>query len=245
MAAQASIQPIFAAKNPQTAKWAAILAALFIAPYGLMTAFLGLMARTGMFYDVKSIVDAKTILPRLLTTPEFIPPLLGGLALAGMLAAILSTMGPVNFAIVTIAAKDVYHAFINKDANDERIVAVARRLVIIVSLVTIPLAIFIRGAILDSGYVSYAIRAIGAIVILFGIYKSRWVSALAANLAFIIGTAATLLCVLANRLHWFSVDKTYGAVATTLLVIILVNCYERLAGKKKADPAEVNYRMRF
>jgi SSS family solute:Na+ symporter len=154
MAAQASIQPIFAAKNPQTAKWAAILAALFIAPYGLMTAFLGLMARTGMFYDVKSIVDAKTVLPRLLTTPEFIPPLLGGLALAGMLAAILSTMGPVNFAIVTIVVKDVYHAFINKDANDDRIVAVARKLVVIVSLVTVPLAILIRGAILDSGYVS-------------------------------------------------------------------------------------------
>ncbi|MFI5340517.1 MAG: hypothetical protein ACHQ7N_11850 [Candidatus Methylomirabilales bacterium] len=29
------------------------------------------------------------------------------------------------------------------------------------------------------------------------------------------------------------------AVATTLLVIILVNVYERLAGTKKADPAAV------
>jgi solute:Na+ symporter, SSS family len=63
-------------------------------------------------------------------------------------------MGPVNFAIVTIAAKDIYHGFINRDAKDEKIVAVARKLVILVSLVTIPLAIFIRGAILDSGYVS-------------------------------------------------------------------------------------------
>ncbi len=233
MAAQASVQPIFAAKDATAAKWAAVLAALFIAPYGLMTAFLGLVARTGMFYDPKSIVDAKTILPKLLTTPAFIPPVLGGLALAGMLAAILSTMGPVNFAIVTIAAKDIYHGFINPEAKDETIVAAARRLVILVSLVTIPLAVFIRGAILDSGYVSYAIRAIGAIVVLLGIYRSAWISSLAANLAFIIGTAATLLCVLANRLHWFSVDKTYGAVATALLVIILVNLYERLMGTKK------------
>jgi len=232
MAAQASIQPIFAAKDIKTAKRASILAALFIAPYGLMTAFLGLMARTGMFYDPQTIVDTKTVLPRLLTTPEFIPPVLGGLALAGMLAAILSTMGPVNFAIVTIAAKDLYHGFINKNADDETIVAVARRLVILVSLAIIPLAIFIRGAILDSGYVSYAIRAIGAIIILFGIYRSRWVSSLAANLAFTIGTAAILICVVANRLHWFSVDKTYGAVATTLFVILLVNGYERLTGKK-------------
>ena len=234
MAAQASIQPIFAAKDVQTAKRASILAALFIAPYGLMTASLGLMARTGMFFDPKTIVDAKTILPKLLTTPEFIPPALGGLALAGMLAAILSTMGPVNFAIVTIAAKDIYHGLINKNADDKKVVAVARKLVIIVSLVTIPLAIFIRGAILESGYVSYAIRAIGAIIILFGIYKSDWVSSLAANLAFTIGTAATLLCVLANRMGWFSVDKTYGAVGSTLLVIILVNVYDRLTGRKNA-----------
>jgi SSS family solute:Na+ symporter len=236
MAAQASIQPIFSAKDAATAKRASILAALFIAPYGLMTAYLGLMARTGMFYDPKTIVDAKTILPRLLTTPEFIPPILGGLALAGMLAAILSTMGPVNFAIVTIAAKDIYHGFINKDADDQKILAVARKLVILVSLATIPLAIFIRGAILESGYVSYAIRAIGAIVILFGIYKCQWVSSLAASLAFTIGTAATLCCVVANRLHWFTVDKTYGAVATTLLVLLLVNVYERLTGKNRVDP---------
>jgi len=100
----------------------------------------------------------------------------------------------------------------------------------------LPLAIFIRGAILDSGYVSYAIRAIGAVVILLGIYKSRWVSSLAANLAVTIGTAAILICVIANRLQWFSVDKPYGAVATTLFAILFVNVYERLAEKKKADP---------
>jgi solute:Na+ symporter, SSS family len=235
MAAQASIQPIFGARDVKTAKRAAILAALFIAPYGLMTAFLGLIARTGMFYDPATIVDAKTVLPRLLTTPAFIPPVLGGLALAGMLAAVLSTMGPVNFAIVTIAAKDIYHGLLNRTADDARIVAVARKLVIIVSLVTIPLAIFIRGAILDSGYVSYAIRAIGALIILFGIYRRGWVSPLAANLAFIIGTVVTLGCVVANRMHWFSIDKTYGAVVTTLAVVLIVHAVERVMGRKPAE----------
>jgi hypothetical protein len=71
------------------------------------------------------------------------------------------------------------------------------------------------------------------------------VSSLAANLAFIIGTTATLLCVVANRLHWFSVDKTHRPVATTLIVIILVNIYERRAGAKKADPAAVKWSRRF
>jgi SSS family solute:Na+ symporter len=243
MAAQASIQPIFAAKDARTARRASILAAVFIAPYGLMTALLGLMARTGLFFDPTTIVDPKTVLPRLLTSPAFIPPVLGGVALAAMLAAILSTMGPVNFAIVTIAVKDIYHGLINRTANDAAIIAVARRLVVLVTLAIIPLAIGIRGAILDSGYVSYAIRAIGAIVILFGIYRSRWISSRAANLAFTIGTAVILLCVLANRLQWVAVDKTYGAVATTLLVILLVNAYEWLTGRKRADPASPTPRL--
>jgi len=49
--------------------------------------------------------------------------------------------------------------------------------------------------------------------------------------------------VLANRLQWVAVDKTYGAVATTLLVILLVNAYEWLTGRKRADPASPTPRL--
>ncbi|MDD3627174.1 MAG: hypothetical protein PHV06_07630, partial [bacterium] len=46
MAGQASIQPIFAARNPKIARASAILSAFIIAPFGIMVAFLGLMAKT-------------------------------------------------------------------------------------------------------------------------------------------------------------------------------------------------------
>jgi Na+(H+)/acetate symporter ActP len=122
------------------------------------------------------MMNPRMVLPALMTNPDFIHPVLGGIALAGILAAILSTVGPVNFAIVTIITKDIYHSLINKTAVDGKIVSTARRLVVMVNILTVPLAIFIHGAILDAAYVSYAIRAIGAIVIILGIYRKGWIS---------------------------------------------------------------------
>lgn len=227
MAAQASIQPIFAAKNPLTAKRAAILSALFIAPFGIMTAYLGLMARSGIFIDPSTIADAKEVLPTLLMTPSFIHPVLGGLALAAILAAILSTIGPVNFAIVTIATKDIYHGLINKNAPDEKILKTARQLVVAVNLITVPMAIFIHGAVLDAGYVSYAIRAIGAIVILLGVYKLNWISQAAVRFAFTGGVLAIILSLIARKMGWFDIDKTYASIIATVFFILIGNLYSK------------------
>jgi SSS family solute:Na+ symporter len=233
MAAQASIQPIFAAKNPETAKKAAILSALFIAPFGIMTAYLGLMARSGIFIDPSKIIDAKEVLPTLLMTPSFIHPILGGIAIAAILAAILSTIGPVNFAIVTIATKDIYQGIINKNATDEQILKTAHRLILLVNFVTIPMAVFIHGAVLDAGYFSYAIRAIGAIVILLGIYKLNWISQYAVRFAFIGGTLAIILSLVARKMEWFEIDKTYASIIATIFFIVVGNIYSKY--KKRKD----------
>ena len=219
MAAQASIQPIFAARDVATAKRAAILAGLIVAPFGVMTAVLGLIARTGLFFEVTAATDGKTVLARLLMAPEFLPPLLGGLALAGVLAAILSTVGPVNFAVVTIAAKDFYHARFAPGSDDAKVVAVARRLVILVAAGTVPLAITARGEILDTVYISYAIRAIGAIVVLLALYARGWITPLGARLAFGIGAPAVLLSAAASRLGWSDVDKTFVSVGATIAIV--------------------------
>ena len=233
MAGQASIQPIFAAKSPKVAKWAAVLSALIIAPFGIMVAFLGLVAKTGMFFDPSTVTNPKMVLPKLLTTSGFIHPILGGIALAGVLAAILSTVGPVNFAVVTIATKDIYHNLLNRDADDKKILSTARKLVILVNLITIPLAIVTKGAILNTAYVSYAIRAIGAIVILMGIYLRGWITKTAAKLAFIGGTLFMFLCILAKQMGWFNIDKTFGAVGAAIFFIIVGNIWEKIKGGKK------------
>ncbi len=88
------------------------------------------------------------------------------------------------------------------------------------SVITVPLAIFMKGAVLDTAYISYAIRAIGAIVIVTGLYARKLVTPLGVKLAFIIGTISVFITMIAQQRGWFSIDKTYGAVAATLVVIL-------------------------
>ncbi len=228
MAGQASIQPIFAARNAKTARNAAILSAFIVAPFGIMVALLGLIAKTGLFFDTTAITNPKMILPILMSTPEFIHPVLGGLALSGILAAILSTVGPVNFAIVTIVTKDIYHGIIQKDAVDQKIVSIARRLVLLVNGITVPLAIFLHGAVLDAAYVSYAIRSIGAIVIIFGVYYRNWISAESVYFAFSAGTLAIALTIAAKRLQWIELNETLVSIVVALLFIAIGNLHRRL-----------------
>ncbi len=197
-----------------------------------MVALLGLIARTGFFIDAGAVVNPKMVLPALLTTADFIHPVLGGVALAGILAAILSTVGPVNFAVVTIATKDIYHGLINKTAVDRKVVATARRLVILVNFVTIPMAIFIHGAILDAAYVSYAIRAVGAIVIVLGIYKRGWITTGAVRLAFAGGTIAILFAVIGNKLAWFQIEETFVGVGSAIIFIVAGNLWTKFKNRK-------------
>jgi solute:Na+ symporter, SSS family len=243
MAGQASIQPIFAARSAEIAKKSAILSSFIIAPFGIMVALLGLVAKTGKYFDVTTAasplwanltqtINPKMVLPTLMVTPEFIHPVMGGIALAGILAAILSTVGPVNFAVVTIATKDIYHGIINRSAPDQKLISTARKLVILVNLITIPLAIYSTGAILGMAYISYGIRAIGAIVIILGIYKRGWISTDGVRFAFIGGTIAVIVNIIAKIAGWWKLEDTYMAVAAAVVFIIIGNIY---ANKRKRD----------
>ncbi len=238
MAGQASIHPIFAARSTNVAKKAAILSSLIIAPFGIMVALLGLIAKTGIYFDVTTsasplwenahqIINAKMVLPALMSTPEFIHPVPGGIALAGILAAILSTVGPVNFAVVTIATKDIYAGLINKTAIDKKIISTARKLVLLVNAITIPLAYYSTGGILDMAYISYGIRAIGAIIILMGLYKKGWINATGVRCAFIGGTIAVGVNIVAGICGWWQIENTYVAVIVALAFIILGNFYSK------------------
>jgi len=95
-----------------------------------------------------------------------------------------------------------------------------------------PMAIFLKGAVLDTAYISYAIRAIGAIVIVTGLYSRKLVTPLGVKLSFIIGTIAIFFTMLAQQRGWFEMDKTYGAVITTLVVILLSSLGDRLFRRK-------------
>ncbi len=226
-ASQASLQPVFAAKDIPTAKKACTISAFFIAPLGIFVATIGMAVRTGAFGMPE---NPKETLPFLLMNESFLPPVLGGLAAAGILAAILSTVAPILFAISTIIVKDFYLLLFRKTADDTKIMRMAKIITIAVGVLSIPMAVIMRGSILDAAYVTYGIRGAGAVVVLAGIYiinkrsKRPLVTAFAARWAFIISTVGTLLFLLFKpfvvKMIGFDVDKVYIALLLTIIPLI-------------------------
>lgn len=227
MAAQASIQPIFAAKDVKTAQKAAILSAFLIAPFGYLTALLGLMARSGLFLNPENIAHPTMALTSLLLSPRFISPVWGGLALAGILAAIFSTAGPVNFAIVTIATKDIFQGILRRNATDARVLKTARRLVILINLIIVPLALIIRSGILEIAYVSYAIRSVGAIVLVLGLYYRKAVTETAVIFAFAASIISGFYFLTSQWIKLPMINNTWLTLMVALGAMILGNIIEK------------------
>ncbi|HZJ83039.1 MAG TPA: sodium:solute symporter family protein, partial [Clostridia bacterium] len=117
--AQAGIQPILAAKDVHVAKKSAFLTAFIVAPFGIFTAALGMIARV----KYPMLTDAKLSLPTLMMGLQ---PVAGGVVLASMMAAILSTVSPIILASGTMATKDIYQKLINKDATDKELLKMSR-----------------------------------------------------------------------------------------------------------------------
>jgi SSS family solute:Na+ symporter len=234
-AAQASIQPVFAAKDERTAKNASLLSALLIFPTGILTATLGMIAATGKFVNVS---NPKQALPSLLMSTNFVPAWFGGIALAGILAAILSTVAPVMFAISTILVKDIYHNLIHKEADEQKLLKVSRWFTFIVGLLLIPLAVYLQGYVLDTGYISYAIRGAAAIIVLAGVYwvvkGKRIPTSNAANVAMILGTVvAVAFPIIKYYKPTFNFDKNLWALGIALLSILFVTFIERVILNKE------------
>lgn len=163
--AQAGVQPILAARDVNVAKKAAVITAFCVAPFGVFTALLGMAARVQM----PQLANAKLALPTLLMNMQ---PVVGGVVLASILAAILSTISPIILASGTMFTKDIYQRVLRPNADDREILLVSRIATGIAGLICIVLAIVMYGStrILDMVYFAYTIRGSLFVILLLGIY---------------------------------------------------------------------------
>ena len=118
--AQAAISGVFAAKDHKTAIRGTLFAGILLIPIGIMFLLIGLCAR----------IHFAEVLPRGLTaSPAMmlsLHPVVAGLSLCGLFAAIIST-GPLSFlAPAQIFIQDVYKTKINRTASDKRMLLMSR-----------------------------------------------------------------------------------------------------------------------
>jgi len=173
--AQAGIQPVLAAKDVPTAKKACIITAFVAAPFGIFTALLGMVAKVmshnGTLLDTAGnlVTDGKMALPTLMM---HLPPVIGGLVLASILAAILSTVSPIILSAGTMVTKDLYQRVLKPNATDAEVLKMSRITTALSGVICAVGAIFLvnASAVLDLVYAAYSLRGAIFIVVLFGIY---------------------------------------------------------------------------
>lgn len=168
-AAQASIQPVLAAKDPKTAKKACLISVLVVVPFGLFTTLLGMAAKAMDHAGLLAVTDAKLAYTELIMS---LHPLAAGLILASVLAAILSTISPIILACATLFTNDLYARRARHTPTDRELTRSSRIGTAVSGVICCAMAIALANAstILSLVKVAYTLRGVLFIVILFGMY---------------------------------------------------------------------------
>ena len=249
--AQAGIQPVLAAKDVPTAKKACIITAFVAAPFGIFTALLGMIAKVmshnGTLTDTLGnvVTDGKMALP---TMMMHLHPIIGGLVLASILAAILSTVSPIILSAGTMVTKDLYQRVLRPNASDAEVLKMSRITTALSGVICAVGAIFLvnASAVLDLVYAAYSLRGAIFIVVLFGIYwrhasqKASCISMVCTGVVAVLWVAVKLITgAYPISIGSFAITETYAAVVVAAVCMLIFSkifkpTVEEIARKKPA-----------
>ena len=181
--AQAGLQPILGSKDTKTAVKSSYIIALVVGPFGFLSALLGMIAKV-QFPD---LANAKLALPTLLMT---LNPISGGLVMASIMAAVLSTASPIFLSCGTLFTRDIYletRLGKEKKSDDRHILKISRLVTFCAGALCVLLALCYYNSqrALDIVYFAYSVRGSLFIILLLGIYWKK-ISQAAANIAMIL-----------------------------------------------------------
>ncbi|MGM0509061.1 MAG: sodium/proline symporter PutP [Fusobacteriota bacterium] len=147
-------------------------------------------------------------------------PWIGGILLAAILSAIMSTIDSQLLVSSSTLTEDFYDHVIRKDASQEELVHVGRISVIIISVIALFLALDQNSTVL--GMVSYAWGGFGAAfgpIVLFGLFskKTNWKSALG---GMIVGTVVLVIWKQIG-LGAYMYEIVPGFIANVLTILIM------------------------
>jgi SSS family solute:Na+ symporter len=181
------LQKVYGARDAATVRkgvgWSG-LALLLFAP---MPALLGMMAHA---HDPTLVGrDINLALPIVLTAG--LPLLLGGLGLAAVFSAEVSSADAILFMLSTSLSEDLYKRFLRPEADDRRVLAVARIGSVAGGVLGTGLAILL-GSVIESMTIFYSLLGVSLFVpVVMGIHRSRAGSA-EAMAAIVVGVLGYL-----------------------------------------------------
>lgn len=126
LSTQTYIQAVLSAKTVREAKAGSLISAFLIPPVGIAGIFIGLFMKMN-----HPNMNPASAFPQFVL--NYMNPWLGGIVLATLLVAVVGTGAGLALGISTIFTKDIYKNYINKKADDDKLLNVSRG-VIVVSL---------------------------------------------------------------------------------------------------------------
>ncbi|MFN7980432.1 MAG: hypothetical protein U0Q11_01110 [Vicinamibacterales bacterium] len=182
------LQKVFGAADDRAVRRGVGLNALGLALFAGVPTLLGIMAR-GRFPELVSTPNLA--LPTIFM--QGLPPLVGAIALAAVFSAEVSAADAVVFMLATSLSQDLYKRFLNPQADDRRVLFVARIATLVSGIFGVALAVS-SSDLVDTLKIFYALLGVSLFVpIIAGLYTKSTTAD--AAIAAIIGGVGGMLVV--------------------------------------------------
>jgi solute:Na+ symporter, SSS family len=232
-AGQAALSGIFAAKDTQTAVRGSLVAGILLMPIGIAFAMLGMCAR--IYFGDGALPFGLSAAPAMMLA---LNPVVAGIAICGLFAAIVST-GPLCFLAPTqILMRDIYSVYINPDAPDSKKLLLSRILAVVLLLSGWLIGTFLT-EVLSITYWGFAVRVGIAVVLLSVTYLgTRRISEDGAFYGLISGILVLIV--------WTAAGSPYGlhvGVPTSMTVFFSALVISKFRKRKNELATEVRELM--
>lgn len=219
------LQKIFGARDEKAVRSGVALNAVCLLAFAVVPAFLGVIAHS----QFPNLDKHELALPTLLT--QSLPVWLGGLLLGAIFAAEVSTVDAILFMLSTSLSKDFYQTFINPQADDHRLMYVARTTAIVCGVLGAGLGILLE-TVIQALTIFYTLMSAALFLpLVAGLYTKR-VTARAAMATMLASVAVTLAIdrLTGGQGQWGVPSLIWGALVG-LAVMVAVSLFERTKSK--------------
>lgn len=203
---------LFCARDAKTAQASALWSALFIIPFAFGITLIG-MGASVLFPQLSSSEQA---LP--MVVKEVLPPVAGGIVLAALLSAVMSSADTCLLSASTIFSVDIVKRF-RPSLSQEKTLALSRWGILVLGVISLGVALILKGVI-SALLFAYTIYTCGLILpVIFGFYKDKLrVTPLGALVAVLGGGSAGLISKI------FAIKYLdLGALLISVLLLLIVS----------------------
>ena len=214
---------LFCARDIKTARNSALWAALLILPIAFAITIFGMGAAV-LFPQIPPEQAFPTVIK------EIFPPLLGGLVIAALLSAVMSSADTCLLSASTILTVDIIKRF-RPSLKEEKVLLISRWAIVVLGIGSLALALFLKG-IINALLFAYTIYTGGVILpVIAGFYKNKLRVTSGGALAAIIGGG---LAALASKL--FNIKYLdLGSLAISLLLLFVVSLIENSLRSRRSS----------